>query len=493
MFFKYHLKQQSKVMKGIAATFVVLVIIFNLLNHSREWYMLSIMITLLPLFFTSNIFSSEVEKKTDFLIFTSRIPRYKVLIQKYLSAWIISEGIIFIAYLSAVVSGFEKSLFPFMIIVIYSTVLSLIGLLVSNISNNTLLGYGVSLGVWISEMMLGARWHERHTFLSTNVNLINRSVKVWSNILFMIILITILILLNLFIVSRGEHLRRKLTYKGTTAVIAVFLICLFLYNSFFLKLEFWKDNKWTLLKGENINLQYKNLDYDRAKEIFKICNEQSKVLQELFGESIGYNKVYVWHGVESDFAEDEINAYLIPFRSLMKLNPTEYGGKYWYDDINTVLMEPIFKQLEENNENEILKGAWKNYIYYSYISPNTRNKLRENKILKMPEYYNNSKEEYMDNLESNIKSNKPEKNSIHALGSISNTLLYKLDQSNHENTIKLLKYINNSEKSISYRDIEEFIKKNYKDKTLEETLNLYNEIREYHEKHYSDRGLVTED
>ncbi|NOH16670.1 ABC transporter permease [Clostridium cochlearium] len=492
MLLKYYLKQQSKIMKGIAATFVTLVILLNLSSDGREWYMFSIIITILPLFFTSNIFSSEVENKRDFLIFTSRTPKYIVLMQKYLAMWLMSEGIIFIAYLSAIFSGFEKSLFSFMIIVIYSTVLSLIGLLVSNISNNTLFGYGVSVGIFISQMMLGATWHEKYPFLSINVNLINRSVKIWSNILFMIILIIILIILNLFIVSRGEHIRRKLTCNGTAGVILVFIICLFLYNSFFLKLEFWKDNKWTLLKGENINLQYKNLDYNRAKEILKICNEQSKALQELFGESIGYNKVYVWHGVESDFSQGENNVYLIPFRSLMKLNPTEYGGKYWYDDINTVLMEPIFKQMEVNNENEILKASWKYYIYWAYIAPKTKNKLRENKLLKMPEYYGN-REGRTETLENSLKRIKTEKNNIHALGSISPALLNKLDNSSHENTIKLLKYINSSEKRISYRDIEEFIKKNYKDKTVEKTLNLYNEIREYHEKYYSDRGGVTED
>ncbi|WP_035289030.1 ABC transporter permease [Clostridium sp. KNHs214] len=489
MLLRYHFKQQSKIMVGISATFMVLVFIFNLLEMNREWYTLSLIITLLPVFFTANIFSSEIEKGTDFLIFTSRTPKYKVLIQKYLSAWITSESVIFIVYISALIMGFEKSMFTLMVIVIYSTLLSLIGLLISNISGNTLLGYGISLGIWAMQMLLGASWHENNPFASINVNLINKSVPIWSNIFFIVILIMILVILNLFIVSKGEHLRRKLIYKGSVTVITFSLIFLFIYNSFFMKMEFWKNDTWNLVKGQNIKLHHKNLDSDRAEELFKICDTESKILEDIFGKNICYNELYMWRGKEKDFTKSRKGVYTMPYSTLKSFNPVEYGGEYWGTYINTILLEPMFKNIERSNENEILMESWKEYIYHAYVVPKSGGKFKENKLIQIPEYYNN-KEEYCESLERDLKEVKSDKKGIHALASISQNLLYKLDKSSHEKTIKLLNSIYNNEKSISYDDIKNFIENNYKDNTVEETLDLYDDIRKYHEKYYADKQYV---
>lgn len=493
MTLKYHLKQQPKIMLGIAGTFMVMVLIFNILNRDMEWYTFNCIISLLPLFFTANVFSTETENGTDFLIFTSRTPKYKILIQKYISAWIASEAVLCIIYISAVIMGLEKSLFGLLALVLSSTVLSLIGLLCGNITSNTLVAYGIPLSMWASGMVINIRWQESHPLLSINLNLLEKSVQFWSNILFMIIVIIILVILNLFIVSGGEHLRKRLIYKGTVTVTIASLVCLFLYNSFFVKLEFWHDNNWKVLKGQNINLHYKNLDNKRAEEFLKICDAEVSSLQNVFGEDVCYNEFYTFHVKQKGSLNSKDKVYLMPIKSLRSFNSTRYKGVYWYQDINRILMKPMFKNIEINNENEILKDAWQNYIYYSYVSDEIEDKLKENRMIIQTVYFDRN--DYLKGLEENLKKckdNEKERHTIHSLNTISQVLLYKLDQANHENMIKLLKDIQHSEKKLSYMDIETLIRKYYKDKSVDEILKFYNEIREYHEKYYKNKSVVIE-
>ncbi|NMM61799.1 ABC transporter permease [Clostridium sp. P21] len=495
MILKYYLKQQPKIMFGIAAVFMLIVLAFNISNMVQEWYILSSIIALLTIFFTGNIFSSEIENKTDFLIFTSRTPRYKILIQKYLSAWIICEIVVAAIYISAVIMEFEKSFFGLMALILYSTVLSLIALLFSNITGKTLVGYGAALSLWSLEMMLNTNWHESHPLLALNINLLEKSVQVWSNILFMIVLILVLVILNLFLVSKGEHLRKNLVYKGTSIVIIISLICLFSYNYFFLKLEFWNDNNWKVLKEENIILHYKNLDNKRGAELLRICSAEVASLENMYHENICFSEFYTFN------VKDKIslkkgymnNAYVMPIKSLKSFNSVDYHGEYWYQSVSRILMEPVFKNIKNTNENEILKDAWENYIYFSYINHNIENKLKENIMLVQPIYY--SKGDYAKGLEddfNSVKESEKEKHSIHSLGTMSRVLLYKLDKENHEDMIKLLKDIQNSKKSLSYNDIQNIIKKYYKSNSVNEVLKIYNEVKIYHEKYYNNKGVVVE-
>lgn len=493
MTLKYHLKQQPKIMLGIAGTFMVIVLIFNILNMDREWYVFNCIISLLPLFFTANIFSTEIENGTDFLIFTSRTPKYKILIQKYISAWIISEAVLCIIYISAIIMGFEKSLFGLLALILISTVLSLIGLLCGNITSNTLAAYGVPLSMWALDMVTNIRWHESHPLLSININLMEKSVDFWSNILFMIIVIIIMVILNLFIVSRGEHLRKKLTYNGIVTVTIASLVCLFLYNYFFIKLEFWHDNNWKVSKGQNINLHYKNLDNKRAEEFLKICDAEAESLQNVFGEDMCYNEFYTFNVKQRDSLNNKDKVYLMPIKSLKSFNDTRYDGAYWHQDINRILMESVFKNIKINNENEILKDAWQSYIYYSYVNDEIKDKLKENTMIIQTGY--SDRTDYIKGLEEDFKKckdNEKERHNIHSLNTISEVFLYKLDQANHENMIKLLKNIQHSEKKLSYMDIEILIRKYYKDKSVDEIIKLYSEVREYHEKYYKNKSAVIE-
>ncbi len=495
MILKYHLKQQSKIMFGVAATFMLIVLVFNMCNMSREWYIMDSIIALLPMFFVGNIFSSEIENGTDFLIFTSRTPKYKILIQKYASTWVISQIVIAIIYISAVIMGFEKSFFGLIALILYSTVLSLVALLFSNITGKTLIGYSAALSLWSLQMMLSTKWHESHPLLALNINLLEKSVQFWSNILFMIVLIVMLMILNLFLVSKGEHLRKNLIYKGTSIVIIISLVCLFSYNYFFLKLEFWNYNNWKALKGENITLHYKSLDNKRGEELLKTCSVEVESIENMFHEDICFSEFYTFNIKQKDSLEKNYmnNAYVMPIKSLKSFNSVDYQGEYWYESISKILMEPVFKNIKDTKENEILKDAWENYIYSSYISSNIQNKLKENVMIVEPTYY--SKEDYEKGLEGDFKSFKEsenEKHSIHSLDIMSQVLLYKLDKENHENMIKILKDIQHSEKSLSHRDIQNIIKKYYKSNSVDEILKLYNEVKVYHEKYYNNKGVIIE-
>ncbi|AKA67977.1 ABC transporter permease [Clostridium scatologenes] len=495
MILKYHLKQQSRIMFGLSATFMLIVLVFNLCNMVKEWYVMNSIIGLLPVFFSGNIFSSEIENKTDFLIFTSRTPKYKILIQKYISTWLVSEIVLAVIYVSAVIMGFEKSFFGFIALMLYSTILSLIALLFSNITGKTLVGYGAALSLWSLEMMLNINWHESHPLLALNINLLEKSVQVWSNILFMIVLIVILMILNLFLISKGEHLRKSLIYKGTSGVIIISLICLFSYNYFFSKMEFWKDNNWKVLKGENINLHYKNLDNKRGAELLRICSAEVASIEDMYHENICFSEFYTFNVKDKNSLKngDMNNAYVMPIKSLKSFNSVEYNGEYWYQGVSRILMEPVFKNIKNTKENEILKDAWENYIYFSYINNNIENELKENIMLVQPIYY--SKGDYAKELENDfnsLKESEKEKHSIHSLDTMSRVLLYKLDKENHENMIKLLKDIQNSKKSLSYNDIESIIKKYYKSNSVDEVLKIYNEVKVYHEKYYNNRGVVVE-
>ncbi|WPC39689.1 hypothetical protein [Clostridium sp. JS66] len=495
MILKYHLKQQSRIMFGLAATFMLIVLVFNLCNMVKEWYVMDSIIALLPVFFSGNIFSSEIENGTDFLIFTSRTPKYKILVQKYISTWVVSEIVLAVIYTSAVIMGFEKSFFGLIALILYSTILSLIALLFSNITGKTLVGYGAALSLWSLEMMLNINWHETHPLLALNINLLEKSVQIWSNILFMIVLIVILMILNLFLVSKGEHLRKSLIYKGTSVVIIISLICLFSYNYFFLKMEFWKDNNWKVLQGKNINLHYKNLDNKRGEELLRTCNAEAASLENVFHEDVCFRDFYTFNVKQKNSLEKSYmnNAYIMPIKSLKSFNNVDYEGEYWYESIGKILMEPVFKNVKNTKENEILKDAWENYIYSLYISPNIEDKLKENTMIVQPVYL--TKEEYEKQLEGdlkNFKESEKEKHGLYSLDTISKALLYKLDKENHESMIKILKDIQHSEKSVSYGDIESIIKKYYKSNSVDEVLKIYNEVKIYHQKYYNNRGVVDE-
>lgn len=177
-------------------------------------------IILLPVFFTSNIISDEYENHREGLIFVTSTPIYKQSIIKFVYGFLLSQCCIFIAYISAYAVHLETSFTHWFIMVIYSLFLSLLGLTVSNLTRQSLLGFGITLMYWIVMVTMGFSMNQSLWFLSVVLNTNLNTQVVWGNVWSLCILSYVLIIFNICLVGRGEKIRKPLLMVNAILLIA---------------------------------------------------------------------------------------------------------------------------------------------------------------------------------------------------------------------------------------------------------------------------------
>ncbi|GAA0740701.1 ABC transporter permease [Clostridium oceanicum] len=467
MLIKYHIKQQSKLILGIIAAFLVLNVYTILSKDEITWSSTVIILTLLPTFFTAHSFSKELEEKTEFLIFTSKTPKYKLLIQKYISGWIISEILIFITYIMAFGVGLENSMIDLLAVVIYSTFLSLVGLFCSNIFKKTLIGYGVPLLLVVSGM-LGLL--KKYPNISLVINLQLESIVVWSNLIIITLFCILFIIINLWLVSKGENFRKKLTVIGIIVVFVTASASNYVYASNLKKQEFWKNDTIKTIKYGNSTLVYKQFKDEYANKLSRICDVTVNKINDLFEKNkYSTNKFYVWYNSENIRRKD-LDGYDVSFRSLIEFNSGYSSEINWPEKVNDEILNHMI-----NFKDKSIKKYWIQYIFTAYIQPELKDKIGENIWIHPYDYNNKWLIDEMKEINKKKKFNYWD-NTIAAAN-----ILYEFDKYNHEKTFHMLKELSYSKVSLDNKNIEKVCKKYFPKEKVDKVFTLYYKAKKAHE------------
>lgn len=409
---------------------------------------------ILPVVFTANVFSKEIECKTEFLIFTSRTSKYKILFQKFICNWIMMESLISILYLTAYATKLEPSLKRLLAIYIYSTILSLIGLIAALISKKSLIGYGIPIGIWTGNILAGIRWSQDNSLVSVIVNIF-LDTTIWSNLMFLSSLILPLFVVCLFIVSKGENGRKNVIFLGSILSIAIISFNLFIYTSRLKYYEFWKETEWKSLSNEDIELKYKGFTDEDANKISNLVNEQANVYNDLFNNKVCYNKLYLWFGKEDEVVSNGTNEYKINTNYLLDFESIGVGGKDWPLEISRTMLEPVLKGIKDYR----LREQWITYLFEMYAFPELKTKCGQQVWNKDYDSYDiHDRENCIKTWEGLVDKKEFKKHDVLEIGK---AILYSLDKTNHESMIKVLKEISNSSYEISNEDIRKICIKYY--------------------------------
>ncbi|WP_027626359.1 ABC transporter permease [Clostridium lundense] len=478
MLIKYYFKQQSKLLVLIVLVLALLNVLTIVMKDDITWGYYTMLYCILPVVFTANIFSREIENKTDFLIFTSRTPKYIILIKKFLCNWLAIEALISLLYIIAFAFGLETSFKKLLSIFIYSTILSLVGLIAALISKKTLIGYGIPIGIWTAQMLAGTRWSQEHSLISVVINIF-LDTSVWSNLLFLGALIVPLAMFCVFIVSKGENGRKNIILVGTAFSIIIISLNLFAYNSKLKYYEFWKDTKWKNLSNGNIELKYKGFTKENANKISNIAKEQVNVYNDLFKDQVCYDKFYLWFGKEDELESNSKNVYKINTDFLHDFEKVGNGGKDWPLEVTYSILEPNFKNIKDYK----LREQWMTYLFQIYALPELKTKYEQQIWTKPYNYDIHDKEECIKTWEGLIDKAEYKKRDVYEVGK---AVLYNLDKTDHENMIKVLREIGNSSKELSNEDIKKICMKYYAETYInklfasyERAISLGSKIVEY--------------
>ncbi|MFD3158838.1 hypothetical protein ACFIJ5_18680 (plasmid) [Haloimpatiens sp. FM7330] len=154
--FKYSLKIKNKSLTFSIILYYITCIF--LILFADLWELVKLTSVLIPIALCTNVLSEEYDNKREGMIIPNGTPLYKIVFGRYFISFFISELLIlslfFIARISNHLEG-DPFLNHFIIVFIYSLFLTLLGLLISNITKNTISGYAVSIGYFIFQLIAG--------------------------------------------------------------------------------------------------------------------------------------------------------------------------------------------------------------------------------------------------------------------------------------------------------------------------------------------------
>lgn len=225
MNFYYYIKTQPKLaIKGVIIYVLMIFVSIVFFQDYTTWKILKASLILLPIFFTANTLSDDIEQSRDGMLFTARKPIYQQMLLKFTTSWLFCQILLLILFSSAYITGMETSFMGWLVILINSTFLSLLGLTAGNLSRHTLVGYSIPLGYWVVQMMAGLKINEAIAPLSVILNLeLTRNLH-WGSMQTLAILSVILMMFNLWYVSKGEGLRRYLLLYTLPVILLLVLI-----------------------------------------------------------------------------------------------------------------------------------------------------------------------------------------------------------------------------------------------------------------------------
>jgi hypothetical protein len=202
----------------------VIIMAGNILAQSNvTWQMFKMVLILLPVFIASTVLSRDIESGCDAFVFTSRTAKYKLFLKRFFLLWLAIELLITLMYLSAIIAGLEHNLSGLLILIIYSTFLGLLGASSANLSGNSMIAYSVPLAYWMAFFALGYNINEKFSLISL-INIYVTEYLFWNNLIFLAFLSILMLIFNLWYLSKGEHFRKKLLALTSMLFIVVILL-----------------------------------------------------------------------------------------------------------------------------------------------------------------------------------------------------------------------------------------------------------------------------
>jgi len=203
----------------------VIIMAGNILAQSNvTWQMFKMVLILLPVFIASTVLSRDIESGCDAFIFTSRTAKYKIFLRRFFLLWLVIELLITLMFLSAIIAGLEHNLSGLLTLIIYSTFLGLLGASSANLSGNSMMAYSVPLAYWMAFFALGYNINVKFSLISVLINIYVTEYIFWDNLIFLAFLSILMLIFNLWYLSKGEHFRKKLLALTSMLFIVVILL-----------------------------------------------------------------------------------------------------------------------------------------------------------------------------------------------------------------------------------------------------------------------------
>lgn len=341
------------------------------------------LIILIPAFFTSDIFSREYENKSESFIFLTARPIYKQFLERFFAGWIIGEAALFIFFFTAYMTGIESNFLKYFSIAASSTFISLFGVLIGNISKNSMLSYGAIIVLAIIEFSIPISIQQKIIPISLFLNLILKEDILWTNVAYISFFSFTLLLLNLWYVSNGENIRPFI--KKTCGILGLLIVISCTFNMYFrnktnsvcFNIINTKSNKYIIVDSENsaakkylksINLSYiekQTLDNsDLGKDNLIIIAQEGSSLSENLKSK--YKNIERWEYNKEDLRINNIGINKVDcYRTLLK-NPNKTQGKIVFiggRNLNFKNLSILFNKrqgnfLAANDSQEIAKSKY---------------------------------------------------------------------------------------------------------------------------------------
>lgn len=142
---------QAILLKGAAPVITVMLLLCMYAFISKDhsfWSIFKYVIVLLPGCILIPIHSEIYGNKRAGYIYTSNTPGYRIMLERFIFGALVSESLITLMYMAALLFGLENGMGRLLILYSSSLLLAVVGLTTANITRNSMAGYIASLLLW---------------------------------------------------------------------------------------------------------------------------------------------------------------------------------------------------------------------------------------------------------------------------------------------------------------------------------------------------------
>ncbi|MEG2893394.1 MAG: hypothetical protein RR840_08545 [Clostridium sp.] len=221
----YLLKIKNKALVSSVLLYVIITTLSLISFGVAIWGIILATCPLIPVFLCTNVLTEEYDQKREGIVLITATPIYKLVLTRYVISFFYGQVFIIFMFLVAWLIGAEANVVrKYLITLIYSGFLSLLGLFLSNISKRTLIGFIVPTLYCMIQVIVSPYIFENSIpALITSLNLDLNEHIILSNIYFMLISIIVLFILNIFYLSKGEGIRH-IIIKSTSIAVLIFAV-----------------------------------------------------------------------------------------------------------------------------------------------------------------------------------------------------------------------------------------------------------------------------
>lgn len=224
---KYSIKTKNKFL--IVSIGLYYITCIFLILFADLWEFVKLTAVLIPIVLCTNVLSEEYDNKREGMIIPNGTPLYKIVFSRYFIYFFLSQlmiaSLFFIGWFTKYYTGmFVKD---FIIVFFYSLFLTLLGLLVSNITKDTIKGYSISIGYFIFQLVVGNFIFGKYCpLIASSFNLSLKEHIIKSNLYFMIGISIILFFINLLYICSEKKIK-KIVFKILALSLSIFIIVIF--------------------------------------------------------------------------------------------------------------------------------------------------------------------------------------------------------------------------------------------------------------------------